>query len=676
MAVLQISNPLGLTLLFNFGAPELAFSVTTGVTFLACAALLQWLALALAGSLVSWPVAHLGAFIILSIVSSYSIYALPELGRLWIWIQVPVLTGFYMIVLQPAALGADSVQMFAGLVVAVLLLLLCNRLFWPKSAAVTLEESTGEMFNDARGRLHGLMAGLSVDETAGDPEDRPLASRLGFHLALIGPATGQAGTLTEAAELLLRVVAAERVRDEIESRAPAIAALDLRSIGTAARAEMCAIAEAIDGLLEENASAEIPLNRHTENRALVAAANALTERATSLGTAQQWLRPLTELMAAVTQILVIDPLERPAAGTLWPTQRRRPTNAVVNRFLLRFSIRHTLALTIAFLIGLWDNAAALHAALWLLMLGGPPSHGATVRKFTMRALGSAGALSIAAAAIVILAPNFGSLLPYAAVIFTATLPFAFAGESGGIVSYLAIGGTAFVIAFSGPGPRPDLVGSIWTIWGISLGMVIRAVVSALWPERTSRTLAEQFQAPLEAILILLTGDYESAWESELNAACQVQLMAGVQTILAIANDTRLEGSRAAINASPLIASADQLLRVGSLLGNLRILPNEYPITGTGSDLELLRNIYTSWLDHLRDVTDGGAKDPAPLRTMVLAAHRAIPGGNPTPSLSQDESATLDDIRGQKAQESNFIRRVAHLTDSLEYHLTRIAHRTD
>ena len=167
MAVLQISNPLGLTLLFNLGAPELAFSVTTGVSFLACAALLQWLALALEGSLVTWPAAHLGAFIILSIVTSYLIYALPELGRMWIWIQVPVLTGFYMIVLQPAALGADNVQMFAGVAIAVILLLLCNRLFWPKPAALTLEESTAEMLNDARRRLHELTAGLSGDGDCG-----------------------------------------------------------------------------------------------------------------------------------------------------------------------------------------------------------------------------------------------------------------------------------------------------------------------------------------------------------------------------------------------------------------------------------------------------------------------------------------------------------------------------
>ncbi|HUY28895.1 MAG TPA: hypothetical protein VMV27_15915 [Candidatus Binataceae bacterium] len=42
------------------------------------------------------------------------------------------------------------------------------------------------------------------------------------------------------------------------------------------------------------------------------------------------------------------------------------------------------------LIGLSDHGSALRVALWRLMRDGPPSHGATVRKFTMRAIGASG----------------------------------------------------------------------------------------------------------------------------------------------------------------------------------------------------------------------------------------------------------------------------------------------
>jgi hypothetical protein len=128
MAVLQINNPLGLTLLYNFGAPETAFSFAAGCGLLICTGILQWLALALGGSLLTWPLAHLGTFIVLSIVTSYFIYASPHLGRLWVWAQIPILTGFYLMVLQPGMLAADNAEAFFGLAIATGLLWLCNRM--------------------------------------------------------------------------------------------------------------------------------------------------------------------------------------------------------------------------------------------------------------------------------------------------------------------------------------------------------------------------------------------------------------------------------------------------------------------------------------------------------------------------------------------------------------------
>ena len=185
-------------------------------------------------------------------------------------------------------------------------------------------------------------------------------------------------------------------------------------------------------------------------------------------------------MARICELLENDRIELPSGARLKSTSRREPPPAVVRNFLVRFSARNTIALTAAFLIGLWDNNPALHAAIWLLMLGGPPSHGATVRKFTMRAIGASGALALAALGTVIIAPNFTSPGPYMAAIFVGTMLMAYIGEGGGILSYLAIGGTAFVIGYGGPGPRADVLGSIWSIWGISLGMIVRAVVSLLW----------------------------------------------------------------------------------------------------------------------------------------------------------------------------------------------------
>src|SRR5262249_24319290 len=169
--------------------------------------------------------------------------------------------------------------------------------------------------------------------------------------------------------------------------------------------------------------------------------------------------------------------------------------------------------------------------LWLLMIGGPPSHGATVRKFTIRAIGAALALILAALGTILLAPNSTTIFSYAIAVSVGALAMAYIGQGGGLLSYLSIGGTAFVIAFSGPGPRSDVFGSIWTIWGISFGMLIRAAVSLVWRERASRTLVEEFQAPLEAILEILTPAHDDGPDAEAIGKAELNLIGGITEML-------------------------------------------------------------------------------------------------------------------------------------------------
>src|SRR6516162_3176518 len=77
MATMQIANPLGLTVLVNLSLPEAAFPLTRGVVFLFCAAVFQILAVAVAMALASSPALQLTAFVVLAMVTSYSIYAVP-----------------------------------------------------------------------------------------------------------------------------------------------------------------------------------------------------------------------------------------------------------------------------------------------------------------------------------------------------------------------------------------------------------------------------------------------------------------------------------------------------------------------------------------------------------------------------------------------------------------------
>jgi hypothetical protein len=243
------------------------------------------------------------------------------------------------------------------------------------------------------------------------------------------------------------------------------------------------------------------------------------------------------------------------------------------------------------------------------MIGGPPSHGGTAKKFTVRAIGAAGALLLAALGTIILAPNFISLPPYVLAVFLGVAMMTYIGEGGGELSYLAIGGTAFVIAFSAPGPRTEMVGSIWTIWGISLGMIIRAVVSLVWREHVNRTLAEEFERPLAALITLTRS---ASLEKHEIIAAEMEIITGVQAMLTVATDAQLEGRSAGIDARNLVDALDTTRRLAFALGNLSSA--ERDDLGTS-----IRDRLEAWLASLRAQLEPGQLNIAPLRTMVAIA---------------------------------------------------------
>jgi hypothetical protein len=614
MSAMQIVNPLGLTLLVNFALPEASFPLARGLLFLGCSAILQTLGLFVAAALVESPAAHLTAFIILSLVTTYVIYAVPTLGRLWIWIQVPVVTAFYMVMFEPRTLGWDNGQMFSGLAIAVGVLWLFNNVLWPCAPELVLADSLAHTLERSRRRML-LLIDILLGRSSPD-DDRPVASRLGYHLSLLAPAAHGSDSPNRAGTLLAYVMIAERIHNEVERLAasaaqygdvfPAAHGAELGALAIRLAEHLSAHAQALPQRMAECANADAP--------PLTIADPELKAQLLRLRSAG--LDAAADPMLRICELLEINPLELPVDDAI-SHARREP--AVPNHFLVRFSVRHTVALTASFLIGLWDNNAALHAAIWLLMLGGPPSHGATARKFTMRAIGASGALLVAALGTIIVAPSFTSPGPYMAVIFVGTLLMAYIGEGGGILSYMAIGGTAFVIAYGGPGPRPDVIGSIWSIWGISLGMIVRAVVSILWRENSRRTLAEQFQGPLKAMLELL-GDQESFPGKEQRASALSATVRAIASMLTIANDAQLEGRGAGIDGRNLVDALDTMRRLAFSLGNLsRIVQSGDAVAGL-SRIETIRAALklrlTGWLDHLRTATAGVVSD-APLREMVL-----------------------------------------------------------
>jgi hypothetical protein len=671
-AAMQIANPLGLTLLFNFALPEAAFSPARGAAFLCCAALFQVFGLILVGALIDSPVVHVAVFILICFCTTYWIYAVPTLGRLWVWIQVPVVTAFYLAMFPPDQLGWDAAQAFAGMGIGVAVLLLCNSVVRPEPAESVLTDSIAETLTLSRLRLARLIE-ISLSEAAA-ADDRPIASRLGYHLSLLAHTIASASSGARSAALLADVTIAEAIRGQTERLASAV--LGGRGGGGGGGrpppAELRGLAAALDSWLASYASDLHPpaLASADANSGKAGLGNDATDaglaaRISRLSAAAPELAEIAAPIARISELLESDRNELPS-DEIEIDEPAGPPPAVVRNFLIRFSARHTLALTAAFLIGIWDNNPALHAAIWLLMIGGPPSHGATVRKFTMRAIGASGALALAALGTIVVAPNFTSPEPYMAAIFVGTMLMAYIGESGGILSYLAIGGTAFVIGYGGPGPRADVLGSIWSIWGISLGMMIRAAVSLVWRERASRTLAEQFQAPLGAMLELVKegGRYD---ESRRRAAAERSTVAGITMMLTVANDAMLEGRGAEIDGDQLISALDTLRRLAFVLGNLaRVRPAGTAMSaGVSAELtDAIRMRLESWLCSLRDQTDSGVASRAPLRKMVVEASaselRLLPGDK------------LGAPAGIERSYGTAVERVIRLTQTLERQLATVS----
>jgi hypothetical protein len=155
------------------------------------------------------------------------------------------------------------------------------------------------------------------------------------------------------------------------------------------------------------------------------------------------------------------------------------------------------------------------------------------------------------------------------------------------------------------------------------------------------------------------------------AEAEQQLVYGIEHILAIANDAKLEGAIAAIDATSLIATADTLLRIGFLAGNIKSLPNEYSVIRTRQYLESMQRTCAFWFEYLRTCTDSGVLLHAPLRAMVQSSRdaglypirSAVDDVHPGYSLisSQSEVDSADRVRRLlQANLDKFERQITHV----------------
>jgi len=647
LASMQIPNALGLTLIVNFAAAELAFDLNTAVLFVCGSAIIDALALPIAGATVDMPGLHLIVFFTLAVATTYAIYSSRQLGRLWVWAQLPLLTAYYMMVYQPDSFGVTLTEMWSGCALGVVLLLIVNRLLWPESPARVLISSIAAAARRSERRLAKIVAGAIVDRR----EMRPIASRLGHHLELLGAAGRRDPSIDFKGRYnrIAAVIAGERIRIELDAVAREIfqhgGSNDVTDIyRDAARTADSAIAAWCTMLVVSDGPAN------------VAARGNLADATTQLNRAIEAIAsgdPSAVYWRNIADILARQSDEPPELPT--PETYNRAPVAIFNRFVFRFSIRHSIALIAAFIFGLIEHDPAVHAALWVLMIGGPPSHGATVRKFTVRIIGAGVGGLMAVVAIIVFSPNFTSIPPYMAAIFAGAMIMAYIGQGGGLLAYMAIGATVFLIALSGVAPRDDVFASLWTVWGIMIGIAVRAAISMVWRERPPRTLVEQFE-PIIAGLIGMVALFSARGDADRSSSpaltpghSAAAIVDGVSEMIAIVNDADMEGPGAGIDSAALLEVLESILIVTDIAARP-------PTSDASADSSVAAGaIYRRmdvWREFLRRAARMRRIPPAPLRMMVQTGRAAgqadalSTGSDPRASGSiEDPSRNApDDIR--------------------------------
>jgi multidrug resistance protein MdtO len=601
LAAFQIANPLGLTLIFNFSAAESALDPGSALLFIVGTGIIDVLALPMAGATVDMPGIHLVVFFLLAVVSSYAIYADRRVGRLWIWAQLPVLSAYYMMLYEPYDFGVTVAWMWSGCAAGVALLLIVNKFVWPADPTDSLMDSIAESIRRSSEWLERVVRG---DLTAGRLAF-PGMSRLGRHLELLQAAAHRGSSLDHRYSRLRAVVVCERLQDEIAAIGSELQTRG--SIDAPVAQTITAMVSAIQGW-SDSLSGILGRSKPGGWTSEILAVDSLAKTLNRLADDDC----LVARVSSVANLLVNHRLGVNEPGR--PETRRESSGLTLNRFMARFSIRHSIALLTAFVMGLIEHDPAMHAALWLLMIGGPPSHGATVRKFSVRLVGAAIGGLIAIVAIVLLSPNFTQVPSYVLAIFIGTTIMAYIGQGGGLFAYISIGGTVFLIALSGVMPRDDVFASLWTIWGIMLGMAVRAIISMIWREHPSRTLVEQFEPLLEDLRTLVAAKLEQPNTSTIAIAADGAVHR-VTELLAIVHDTKMEGRTAEIEPSGLLSVLE------SLLSFTRIAIAE---TAEKADCEKIFRQIGVWCDFLRRTARQRHIPAAPLRTMIRSAQSLIP----------------------------------------------------
>jgi uncharacterized membrane protein YccC len=188
--------------------------------------------------------------------------------------------------------------------------------------------------------------------------------------------------------------------------------------------------------------------------------------------------------------------------------------------LIRFSLKVGLSVVVGYVIGVISQRADLSVILTTVLITALPTYGAALRTMVQRIIGAIIGGGISLLAIIIVTPNFETLLAYLLTVFIVFYLSAYSSLTSGRVAYAGKQiGTTFALVVAGLSPAVDIYEPLWRIWGILLGTFIVAIVSfVLWPEYAGDSLLPRLRKVLRETLALAPGGSAAGSEEGIQRA--------------------------------------------------------------------------------------------------------------------------------------------------------------
>ena len=230
----------------------------------------------------------------------------------------------------------------------------------------------------------------------------------------------------------------------------------------------------------------------------------------------------------------------------------------------RFALKLGAAVTLALLVGLTTQRADLQTILWSVVVTGlPNTYGAVLRKTFLRLAGCVIGGLAALAAMLIVSQHFDSFGAYLAAIFAVTIFTTYVAESSEWLGYAGIqAGITFMICYVGAGPTSDVYKPLWRFWGIVLGVLTSGFVFLfLLPEYAGDRLIKSLDKLLRIAVSFGKEVAQGDITEQQILAAERRFSEALLEVLNMADQARLEGRRAALNAAGAVQAAGTATRI-------------------------------------------------------------------------------------------------------------------